>query len=114
VWQRIHANYPPDHPAPSPVPPDAGRRLAFPKELYTPEKARCPVKRLTWLGKHLFTPEVPGQPEEVLVADARAGLTPADMVESKLLSLLHGASVVGSHLRMGGPGVRGGTKAPAR
>jgi hypothetical protein len=53
------------------------------------------------------TPEVPGQPEEVLVADARAGLTPADMVERKLLSMLRGASVAGSHLGMGGPSVRG-------
>jgi hypothetical protein len=47
-------------------------------------------------------PEVPGQPEEVLVADARNGLTPADMVERKLLFLLRGASVAGSHLSMGG------------
>jgi hypothetical protein len=29
--------------------------------------------------------------EEVLVPDARAGLTPADMVERKLLSLLRGS-----------------------
>jgi signal transduction histidine kinase len=33
------------------------------------------------------------QPEEVLVADARGGLTPADQVEGKLRDLLHGAPV---------------------
>ena len=31
-----------------------------------------------------------GELEEVLVADARAGLTPADMVDRKLLHLLRG------------------------
>ena len=45
--------------------------------------------------------------EEVLVTDARAGLTTADMVERKLQYLLRGASVAGSHVRMGGPRVRG-------
>jgi hypothetical protein len=38
--------------------------------------------------------------EEVLIADARAGLTPSDMVERKLRQLLRGAAVAGSHLRM--------------
>lgn len=33
-------------------------------------------------------PALPGQLDEVLVADVRAGLTPADMVERKLLHLL--------------------------
>ena len=33
-------------------------------------------------------PASPGEPDEVLVADDRAGLTPADMVERKLLHLL--------------------------
>jgi len=33
------------------------------------------------------------RPEEVLVADVRAGLTPSDMVERKLMGLLHGTSV---------------------
>jgi hypothetical protein len=65
------------------------------------------LKRPYWHGRDLFSPEVPGQPEEVLIADARAGLTPADMVERKLLFLLRGASVAGSHLCMGGPSVRG-------
>jgi hypothetical protein len=65
------------------------------------------LKRPYWHGRDLFSPEVPGQPEEVLIADARAGLTPADMVERKLLFLLRGASVAGSHLGMGGPSVRG-------
>ncbi len=43
----------------------------------------------------------------MLIADTRAGLTPADMVESKLLILLRGAPVAGSHVRMGVPRVRG-------
>ena len=45
----------------------------------------------------------PEEPEEVLVADVRAGLTPSDMVERKLVHLLRGATVAGSHVRMGGP-----------
>jgi hypothetical protein len=50
----------------------------------------------------------PEEPEEVLVADSRAGLTPADMVDRKLLYLLRGAGGSGSHLRMGGRRGRGG------
>ena len=65
------------------------------------------MKRPYWPGKHLRTPEIPGESEEVLIPDARAGLTPADMVERKLLYLLRGASVAGSHLGMGGPSLRG-------
>jgi hypothetical protein len=52
-------------------------------------------------------PPAPAQPEEDLVADSRAGLTPSDMVERKLLYLLRGGSVAGSHTRMVGPHVRG-------
>jgi hypothetical protein len=55
------------------------------------------------------SPKAPAPPEEVLVADSRAGLTPSDMVERKLLYLLRGASVAGSHTRMPGPHVRGGS-----
>ena len=55
----------------------------------------------------------PEEPEEVLVADVRAGLTPTDMVERKLLYLLRGAPVAGSHVRMGGPRGRGGPKEAA-
>jgi hypothetical protein len=65
----------------------------------------------SWLGAGGFllrpeTPEArrPEEPEEVLVADVRAGLTPADMVECKLLHLLRGAAVAGSQVRMGGRG----------
>jgi hypothetical protein len=43
-------------------------------------------------------PAGPGQAEEVLIADARAGLTPSDMVERKLLYLLRGVPVAGSHV----------------
>jgi hypothetical protein len=45
--------------------------------------------------------------EEVLVADVRAGLTPADMVERKLVSGLNGAPVGISHMHTVVPGVRG-------
>lgn len=47
------------------------------------------------------------QPEEVLVADTRAGLAPSDMVQRKLIHLLRGASVADSHVRLGGPLARG-------
>jgi hypothetical protein len=43
--------------------------------------------------KRLSRPEIPcpaslGKPDEILIADARAGLTAADMVERKLVHLL--------------------------
>jgi hypothetical protein len=41
--------------------------------------------------------------EETLVADVRAGLTPSEMVARKLIHLLHGGSVLDSHVRTGGP-----------
>jgi hypothetical protein len=41
-----------------------------------------------------------GAPEEVLVADARARLTPADMVERKLGDLLNRNPSAAGHLRM--------------
>jgi hypothetical protein len=46
-------------------------------------------------------PRSPGEPDESLVVDARAALTSADVLESKLQYSLHGAAVVGSHVRMG-------------
>jgi hypothetical protein len=39
-------------------------------------------------------------PDESLIADARANLTPAQMVERKLISLLRGKLVPVSHVRM--------------
>ena len=45
-------------------------------------------------------PAAPEQPDEVLVPDARSGLTPSDMVERKLLHLLRGASVAGGQAQM--------------
>jgi hypothetical protein len=50
----------------------------------------------------------PAQPEEVLVTDSRAGLTPSDMVERKLLYLLRGASVAARHVHVANPRPRGG------
>jgi len=41
-------------------------------------------------------------PEESLVIDDRSELTPAQMVESKLVSLLQGATLPVSHLQMRG------------
>jgi hypothetical protein len=71
------------------------------------------MSRRSWQEERAARPKAPRphaatQPEEVLVADSRAGLTPSDMVERKLLYLLRGASVAGSHTRMPGPHVRGG------
>lgn len=68
------------------------------------------MKSLFWQSKHFSNRETSGQPEEVLIADARAGLTPTDMVERKLLSVLNGAPVAGSHVRMAGLRIRGWTK----
>jgi hypothetical protein len=47
----------------------------------------------------------PSALEETLVADTRATLTPAEMVERKLLSLLKSNPLPVSH-RMDGPGTR--------
>lgn len=47
------------------------------------------------------------RPDEVLVADTRAGLTPSDMVRRKLMQLLYSGSVSDSHVRIGGPLDRG-------
>ena len=41
-------------------------------------------------------------PEESLVVDDRSAVTPAQMVESKLMSLLQGSSLPVSHLQMRG------------
>jgi hypothetical protein len=41
----------------------------------------------------------PARPEEDLVADARAGLTPNDMVEAKLMGLLGRGPLEVSHAR---------------
>ena len=40
-----------------------------------------------------------GQNEETLVADARAGLTPAEFVERKLVALLQATPLQVSHLQ---------------
>ena len=39
-------------------------------------------------------------PQEMLVNDARAGLTPAQMVERKLVALLHSTILPTSHLQV--------------
>jgi peptidylprolyl isomerase len=57
-----------------------------------------------------------GEPHETLVVDARASLTPTDVVEHNLQSRLHGAPVSASHVRMGPARPRGrgrATEAPA-
>jgi hypothetical protein len=47
-------------------------------------------------------PEAAIEEMEVLIADARAGLTPAEMVERKLLDLLKGTAVPLSQIRLMG------------
>jgi hypothetical protein len=44
----------------------------------------------------------PGAAEESLILDARGELTPAQMVEKKLLSLLGGKGLLASHIQMAG------------
>jgi hypothetical protein len=58
-------------------------------------------------GKQQSTPEAPGPanpgpPDELLVADARAGMTPADMVERRVLDMLRVAPGTESNVRLGG------------
>jgi hypothetical protein len=70
----------------------AGRRLLAPP---AQDKGRCPLRLDYGQLEQPPRSEVPrlaspGELDEVLVADARAGLTPADMVERKLLHLLGG------------------------
>lgn len=65
-----------------------------------------PVREINGRGDDLPLPEprwpgAPGEPDEVLIPDARAGLTPADMVDRKFLELLGGAPVGRSHVRIG-------------
>ena len=45
--------------------------------------------------------------DEALIADARAALTPAEMVERKLLCVLKGGSLPVSHVRLPGLPPRG-------
>jgi hypothetical protein len=77
-----------------------------------PRKGRCPLKHSYRDGELEFQPDVVGPAdldplEEALVPDARAGLTPTDMVERKLLHMLRGAAVAGSQLRMEASRMRG-------
>jgi hypothetical protein len=58
----------------------------------------------TWMAA---VPALPRDPDEALIADARAQLTPAQMVEQKLVTLLQGKLIPVSHLRVASyPGVR--------
>ncbi len=78
-----------------------------------PDKGRCLLNSPHRFCTRSFAAEIsPASarlepPDEVLVADVRAGLTPSDLVERKLMGLLHGAAVAGSHVRMAGLRVRG-------
>ena len=58
-------------------------------------------------------PSAPAQPEEVLIADARADLTPADMVERKLVDLLKRTPLAISCRGMDVPRDRGRTQSSA-
>jgi FKBP-type peptidyl-prolyl cis-trans isomerase 2 len=64
------------------------------------------LNRPPWDVRHAAPSHAPGAaprggPDETLVADARAGLTPADMVERALQCRLRGGVVSASHVRMG-------------
>jgi peptidylprolyl isomerase len=70
------------------------------------------LNRPPWDVRHTTPSEAPGTatgggPDESLVADARAGLTPADMVERALQHRLRGGPVAASHLRAGAARERG-------
>src|SRR5947209_1158986 len=59
------------------------------------------------------TVTIPGEPEEVLIADVRGTLTPTQMVERKLLALLRNDGLGGSLQRADGPrDYRGGGNPP--
>ena len=73
------------------------------------------VNQFHWHGRQRSSPETAGRPtpehpEEALVADARAGLTPSDMIEHRLQLLLRGAPMAGSQAQRGGARVRGCTR----
>ncbi len=55
-----------------------------------------PQQRISFPSAKFVGPELP--PEETLITDARAGLSPAQMVERKLISLLNGRPLRMSHV----------------
>jgi hypothetical protein len=61
----------------------------------TREKPAEPVVSVTPAPETIYEDEV-----EMLVADARGDLTPGQIVEQKLMSLLRGQAVPLSHLRL--------------
>jgi hypothetical protein len=57
-----------------------------------------PHKKTTSL--HVASPRAALVPQEKLVTDVRAGLTPSQMVERKLISLLRSNILPASHLQV--------------
>jgi hypothetical protein len=77
------------------------------------DEGRCPLRLFNQHADGLLPvkavrPSAMPEPQyESLVTDVRAGLTPSDMVERKLMRLLRGAALVGSHIRMSANRIRG-------
>jgi hypothetical protein len=57
---------------------------------------------------------VPAAPEEALVTDRRAGLTPSELVERKLISLLKSGPVRVSHVQMISTGLARGRRSSSK
>ena len=78
--------------------------LATPRASESPTQESAAGRDLDRLAASRFERALP---EESLVVDDRSAVTPAQMVESKLMSLLQGSSLPVSHLQMRGGILRG-------
>ena len=70
----------------------------------SPSLLRAPLAGAAYRGRDLRSPKwrSAAPAEETLIDDDRSKLTPAQAVESKLMSRLQGASLPVSHLQMRG------------
>jgi hypothetical protein len=84
--------------APKPVFAESLAPTPTPREESPNRRVRAPRAELPDVELTQLTPAA--EPEESLVVDARAGLTPAQMVENKLVSLLCGKGLLASHIQM--------------
>lgn len=92
VWQRILSSGRLD---------PAWRRRFCARRLFSFNEPRCPMQLHYIPNAQLTCATTPGvtsatQVDEVLVRDSRAGLSPADMVERKLLNVGHCATMSAS------------------
>ena len=97
VWERIRASN--GRKRQSDVRPRGGSRVLTPcgssRHRRPLKKGRSSLRFRSRQSEQRIYPEARGAPppegrDDMLIPDDRAGLTPADMVERKLLSLLHG------------------------